>query len=198
MENLLDSFWFNWIILPVLIFLTRIIDVSLGTFRILLLSRGKHNYAPLLGFIEVLIWLLALRQIFNNLNNWLCYIAFAGGFAAGNFVGLWIDSKLGVGYQVIRIITRFDAKMLIQNLTEKGFGLTIVDAEGSKGNVKILFTVIPRKNSGEVRKLIQQYNPNAFYSVEDVRTASEGTFPSRNSLEQHFLLKFLRFQRKGK
>jgi uncharacterized protein YebE (UPF0316 family) len=198
MENILNSTWFTWIVLPLLIFFIRILDVSLGTFRIILISRGKRSYAPLIGFIEILIWLLAIRQIFNNLNNWVCYIAYAGGFAAGNFIGLWLDSKLGIGYQVIRIITRFDSANLINDLKESGLGVTATDAVGNKGVVKIIFTVIPRKSINVVQDLIKKNNPNAFYSIEDVRSASEGIFPGKNTFGQNFFLKALKFERKSK
>jgi uncharacterized protein YebE (UPF0316 family) len=103
LEQLSGSPVFAWVILPLLIFAARICDVTLGTLRIIFVSRGKKLLAPLLGFFEVSIWLLAISQIMQNLNNPVCFLAYAGGFAMGNFVGILIEDKLAMGILVIRI-----------------------------------------------------------------------------------------------
>ena len=189
-----DSDLFNWIILPLLIFLARVVDVSLGTMRIISLSRGLRKIAPVLGFIEILIWLLAIRQIFNHLNNPMCYIGYAGGFATGIFIGMTIEQKLAMGLRVIRVITRKDASKLIDTLRNSGFGVTVTDAAGNTGKVKIIFTVVKRTDINEILARIKQFNPKAFYSIEDVRAASEGIFPNHSSI----FSKFLVFEKKGK
>ena len=195
--SFLDSSFFTWVILPILIFCARIIDVSIGTIRIIFISKGKRILAPMLGFIEVLIWILAIGQIFRNLNNVLCYIAYASGFATGNFVGMYLENKLALGTQLIRIITRFDASELIDRLRSEGFGLTIVNGEGATGPVKVIFTLIRRKEQKQVVEFIQQYNPKAFYSIEDVRMAKEGVFPVRPEQSRSLWYR-LNFSRKGK
>jgi len=189
---------FNWIILPSLIFSIRVVDVSMGTLRIILMSRGKKNWVPFFGFVEIFIWLIAIKQIFHNLNNWMCYIAYAGGFAMGNYVGMWLDDKLALGFQVVRIITRTDASNLISALIKNGYGVTHADGEGATGRVKIIFTLIHRKCLPEVREMIQQFNPRAFYSVEDVRMATEGIFPAKPSSTPGHFWRWLKFERKGK
>lgn len=189
-----DSDLFNWVILPLMIFSARVVDVSLGTMRIISLSRGLRKIAPVLGFIEILIWLMAIRQIFNHLNNPLCYIAYAGGFSTGIFTGMTIEHKLALGYRVVRVITRLDATALAEKLREMGFGLTIVDAEGNTGPVKIIFTIVKRADIKRVTEQIIKFNPKSFYSVEDVRGASEGIFPNQTSL----FSKFGTFEKKGK
>ena len=95
---------YTYLLLPLLIFCARIIDVSIGTLRIIFVSKGKRNIAPLLGFFEVLVWILAISEIMQNLNNWVCYVAYAAGFAAGNYVGMIIEEKLAIGILIIRII----------------------------------------------------------------------------------------------
>jgi uncharacterized protein YebE (UPF0316 family) len=177
-SSFFNSNLFTWFVLPLLIFFARVVDVSFGTLRIVYIAKGRRYIAPMLGFVEVLIWLLAIGQIIKNLNNVACYIAYAGGFATGNFVGIWIENKLALGTQVLRIITSRDALDLITNLKNKGYGITLLDAEGSQGPVKMIFTIIKRKNLTEVIELIRTYNPKAFYSVEDVRMAREGIFPT--------------------
>lgn len=163
----------NWVILPLLIFLARFTDVSLGTLRIMFIARGKKKIAPLLGFFEVLIWLVAISQIMKNLNNVACYIAWAGGFATGNYVGILIEERIAIGLQVVRIITPKPAQALIATLREKGFGVTSLDAHGAIGDVNLLFTIIRRRDLKEISTLILEFDPMAFYSVEDIRSASE-------------------------
>jgi len=163
----------NWVILPLLIFLARFTDVSLGTLRIMFIARGKKKIAPLLGFFEVLIWLVAISQIMKNLNNVACYIAWAGGFATGNYVGILIEERIAIGLQVVRIITPKPAQALIATLREKGFGVTSLDAHGALGDVNLLFTIIRRRDLKEISTLILEFDPMAFYSVEDIRSASE-------------------------
>jgi len=161
-------------------------------------SRGKRRLASCLGFVEVLIWLLAIRQIFNNLNNSLCYLAYAGGFATGSYIGMSLEQKLAIGIQVVRIITRRDATDLIAALKKAGYGVTIVDGEGLTGVVKIIFTVIQRKELATVLGIVNRISPNAFYSVEDVRMAREAVFPLISEKNRRKFWGQLKFEKNGK
>ncbi|MBP6342419.1 MAG: DUF2179 domain-containing protein [Candidatus Omnitrophica bacterium] len=177
-EAFLNSSTFHWVVLPLLIFLARICDVTIGTVRILLLARGRKKAVPLLGFIEVMIWLLAVRQVLLGMDNIVTYIAFAGGFAMGNFIGMRIEERLAVGLEVIRVITRKDATELFEHLKKQGYGVTCLDAQGATGKVNLIFTVVQRCQHDKVISIIKQFNPKAFYSVEDVKSVSEGgVFP---------------------
>ena len=157
----LDQPFFEFILIPLLIFFLRICDVSLDTMRIIFVSKGYKAIAPLIGFFEVLIWVIAISRIFENLDNWYCYIAYAAGFATGNFVGMLLDEKLAIGHELIRIITRVDAVELIDTLRGEGFGVTSVKATGMQGEVGILYVIINRKRLRYVVSLIQKYNPKA-------------------------------------
>ncbi|HYH03608.1 MAG TPA: DUF2179 domain-containing protein [Bacillota bacterium] len=170
---------FSWIVLPLLIFLARICDVTIGTIRIIFVSRGQKIFASLLGFCEVLIWLVAIGQIMKNLNNFACYIAYAGGFALGNYIGIALEAKLAMGVVLVRIITRHDGNELIAYLKEAGYGVTSIDAKGAIGPVHVVYTVIKRTALAEVVEIIHRFNPKAFYSVEDIRTVKEGVFPTK-------------------
>ncbi|MBN2514887.1 MAG: DUF2179 domain-containing protein [Deltaproteobacteria bacterium] len=198
LSTLFDSTTFKWIILPLLIFSARIIDVTLGTIRIIYISRGLKYLAPIFGFFEVLIWLLAIGQIMQNLTNVVYYIAYATGFATGNFVGIYIEERMAVGTVIIRIITQKDASELIQYLRSEGYGVTSIDATGMTGPVKVIFTTIRRQNLEEIIKHIRRFNPKAFFSVEDVRFAKEGVFPPPKKLGSDTLKGLLKWQRKGK
>ena len=165
--------WFSYLILPLLIILARIVDVSFGTVKIIFIARGYNRLAPLLSFFESLVWLLAVTKIFENLNNWVCFVAYAFGFALGNYVGIYIEGKIALGVEIIRVITKKEAHDLIEALKNKGFGVTSVKAEGSQGEVGIIYSIVNRKNIAEIVKTIKQYNPKAFYTIEDIRYVSQ-------------------------
>lgn len=168
---------FKFVVLPAFIFLARVCDVTLDTLRIIYVSRGMKFLAPIIGFFEVLIWLIAITQIFHNLTNPIYYIAYAGGFAMGNFIGIIIEAKMAIGTVVIRIITQKDASKLIDFLKGDGYGVTHTDAQGAMGPVKIIFTIIKRKDIARVLKIIKKFNPHSFYTIEDVRSVRKGVFP---------------------
>ncbi|OGX38376.1 MAG: hypothetical protein A3C36_06255 [Omnitrophica WOR_2 bacterium RIFCSPHIGHO2_02_FULL_52_10] len=180
----LDSQAFHWVVLPLLIFLARVCDVSISTVRIILLSKGSRFLAPVLGFFEILIWLLAVRQIFLNLANPLCFIAYAGGYAIGTYVGILIEERLAIGFEVIRVITKKDAIELIAHLQAKNYGVTSMRARGSTGDVHVIFTIVKRSDALKVLKIIERFNPKAFYTIEDIRSVQEGIFPRKRFIKQ--------------
>ncbi|MBD3272238.1 MAG: DUF2179 domain-containing protein [Elusimicrobia bacterium] len=163
----------NTIIIALAIFFIRITDVSLGTLRIIFVSRGIRIIAALCGFFEVLIWLFAISQIMQNLTNYINYFAYAGGFGMGTFLGISIERALYSRTQLIRIITSRDASELLEALTSKGYGLTSVAAQGSRGPVEIIFSIVDRARIQDIINIINQYNPQAFYTVEDIRYVNE-------------------------
>jgi uncharacterized protein YebE (UPF0316 family) len=175
--NIGESPFFVWIGLPLLVFFARVIDVTLGTLRIIFISRGKKYIAPLLGFVEVFIWIAVVAQIVRGVNDLVTYFAYAAGFAAGNFVGMYIEDRLAIGTQVIRIIVPERAEDLTTNLSAAGYGVTRVDGMGANGPVKLIYTVVKRKDISIVLSLIHQTHPHAFLSIEDVRSTQEGVFP---------------------
>ena len=179
MLDFLSSPAFTWIVLPALIFLARICDVSLGTIRVIFVSRGFRNLAPFLGFFEISIWLFAIGQIMRDINDISIYLAYAAGFATGTYVGIALEGRLSLGTVLVRVITGQDSSGLIAALKEAAYGLTTHAADGAQGPVTIVFTVVKRKDLPRVVGIIREFNPHAFYSVEDVRHASEGVFPAR-------------------
>ena len=180
--SFLDTELFRWVVLPILIFFARMSDVTLGTLRNVFIAKGFKNIVPIIGFFEVLIWLISMRQIMQHLENPLCYIGFAAGFAAGTYVGMFVERRLALGMQVMRIIIHQDSDALIAGLKAENFGVTIIDGHGAVGPVKIIFTIIKRKDIELIRKIIQRFNPNAFYSIEDIRVANQGVFPKKAAI----------------
>jgi len=157
---------------PLFIFLARILDVSLGTLRIMFVSKGMRGKATILGFIEVLIWIVIVAQIFQNLDNWVNYVAFAGGFATGTYIGMFIEERMKMGVQIFRIIVGEESENLALKLNEAHFRVTEIDGKGKYGPVKILFTVAKRKRWRDLAEVVNQHAPEAFYSVEDVKHVS--------------------------
>lgn len=178
--------WYLWVILPLLVFSARVVDVTLGTLRIIFTSRGKRHLAPLLGFVEVFIWVSVIAEITKGAHNIVAYLAYAGGFAAGNYIGMYIEDKLALGMLVVRAIVPDHIQDLTENLHEKGYGVTCVNAQGSLGPVKLVYTVVMRRNLPEVAEIIRLAYPTAFFTVEELRSSERGVFPSSHSSPPFF------------
>ena len=179
---------FAFVIVPILIFLARVCDMSLDTIRVIFMSKGIKYLPAIIGFFEVIIWLVAIGQVMNNLTNAVCYIAYGAGFATGTIVGMAIEEKLSLGLTSVRIITKEDPAELIQFLRSHNYGVTSIDGEGGTGKVTMVFTIIRRQDLQHVVGLIKDFNPNAFYSIEEVKSVAEGVFPEQNS---HGLIRWL-------
>lgn len=194
---LLDgSIAYDYVVLPVLIFLARITDVSIGTIRVILITRGAKRLAPVLGFFEVLIWIIVVSQVMRNLSNPACFIGYAAGFATGNYFGMFLEEKLAIGTLILRVITPKEADDLIAALNQAGFGATSLEANGATGHVHVIFSIIQRGDLHQVLEIIQHYHPKAFYSVEDVRFAREGIFPIRTGSGINSWLSWINRKRK--
>src|SRR5207247_11415173 len=121
--------------LPLLVFVAWLCVVTIGTIRIIFVARGMKVLAPILGFFEVSIWLFAIGQIMQNLTDLSCYLAFAGGFTAGNYLGVRIENKLAIGSVVVRVITPKHVGDLVEGLQAAVYGVTSMDAEVRTGPV---------------------------------------------------------------
>lgn len=176
--------WFTWVIFPCMVFLARVVDVSLGTLRIIFTSRGKRHIAPLLGFVEVFIWVSVIAGITRGAHNVIAYLAYAGGFAAGNYVGMWFEERLAIGNLVIRAILPKERAGLVDDLRGAGYGVTCVDGHGAKGPVKLIYTIVSRKDMPDVINIIHTTYPRAFFTVEELRSLEQGIFPVRQFFRQ--------------
>lgn len=164
---------FSYVLLPILIFFARILDVSINTVRIIYVLGGRKVTSTLLGFFESFIWLMAIRQIFEHLDNWMCYVAYPAGFAAGIFVGMIIEEKIAYGKVIVRIITRKDVQTLLQYLSKEYHRYTYVKAEGPDGLENLVFTVLQREKLEQLLVRLKEILPTAFYTVEKVNRAAE-------------------------
>lgn len=176
LQELLHGDLYNWVVLPLIIAFARILDVTVGTIRVIFVARGLKYLAPILGFVEVIIWLLAIGQIMQQLDNFMSYIGYGAGFAAGNYIGIILVEKMSLGTVVIRIIPKKDTTQLIESLRAANYGVTSMDAEGKTGPVKILFSIVKKKDLSDALHIINLHNPNAFYTIEEVQRVNEGYF----------------------
>lgn len=172
---------YSWVVIPLLIFMARIVDVSLGTLRFIFLAKGYKKLAPVLGFFEVLVWLIAIREVMGNLRNIACFLAYGAGFAMGNYIGLIIEEKLSIGMAMIRVVLRKNHDKLAEFMRRHNYGFTIVKGEGTRERVKILFSIVQRKNLPHIISGISRYNPKAFYTIENIRSVNNGVLPSSTS-----------------
>lgn len=198
MTSFLDSDFFSYVLLPLMIFLARICDVSIGTMRIIFVSKGKKNIAPVLGFFEVLIWITAISKIMQNLDNYVNYIAYAGGFATGNFIGMIIEERLAMGILMIRVFAHEKGPELVSILNGNGYGATVVEAHGAREKVHLIYTIVHRNELDKVIEVINNFNPKAFYTIEDVRSVNEGIFTQRRSGSFFQFTNILKEWRSGK
>lgn len=162
-----------------LIYFSRVTDVTLGTLRIAFISRGEKSLAPLIAFFEMMIWLFAIGTLVQNLSNLAYYIAYAGGFASGVWTGLRIEDRIALGSRMIRTITQEDASDLSDALRVAGWGVTSVRAAGHSGEVNLIFSVIKRADVGQYMAIVERHHPESFSSIEEVRSIRRGVYRGR-------------------
>lgn len=152
---------------PLLVFLFRIVDVSLSTMRILLVVRGKRLVGPLLGFVEVLIWVMVVGVVIRNLGSPWHLIAYAAGFSTGTAVGMWIEGKLALGVSSLEIVCREGGRVVAEGLRGLGFGVTELVGRGRAGDVSLIKTVVRRRHVPRVLEVVETSDPDAFVAVQE-------------------------------
>ena len=173
---------YTYLFFPLLIVFARIADVSLGTLRIILFTKGFKTLAPVIGFFEVFIWILVAKQFISDVGSLhdlasiIAYTAYATGYALGTYVGIALDNKLSLGKVLVRVFLTKDNNSLELDLRKNKFGVTSVDGQGRDGHVKILFIVANRTELDICIDMINTHHPHAFFTIESVQTVSAGYF----------------------
>lgn len=152
--------------IPLLIFVARLADVTLGTVRAILMVAGYKWASAALGFIELMIWGLGVAGLIAYLSNPWALISYAGGFAAGTLAGLWVEDRIALGFRTVQIVTSRRDAPLAGALRQRGFRATSIEGHGRDGPVEIVLLVIPRRKLGELRELIAEVAPQSFVSTE--------------------------------
>ncbi|MHC5108731.1 MAG: DUF2179 domain-containing protein [Planctomycetota bacterium] len=159
----------HWFALPAAIFFARICDVSVGTVRIICVTRGFRSAAVLLAFIEILIWVAALSAVLFKLNRVENLLAFAGGFAAGNAIGMWLEQKLALGTQMVGLVSRNKADEIAQHLRGAGYLITRFCGDGRDGPVGLCLSIVPRRRVTSMISTAREIDPALLATVSDVR-----------------------------
>ena len=163
------------------IFCARVGDVSLGTLRVVMVTQGRRGRAALLGFFEVLIWVFAVSAVLQHLRQIEFAVAYALGFATGNYVGLTVERWAALGHQVVRIFSRCGHE-IAERLRSDGFRVTVFDAQGRDGSVSMLYTETSRRRAPVVADVARQIDPRCYYVVDDIRVASSVDTPPKRSI----------------
>jgi uncharacterized protein YebE (UPF0316 family) len=170
MEAIFSYAWLG----AVLIFLLRVSDMTLDTLRVLVVMRGKKGIAWILGFCQASIFVLAISSVLSHLDNPLNIVGYAAGFATGNVVGMLIEERLAIGHTLVNIVSSFRGSAIAEHLRKEGYAVTEVPARGKDGAVSLLNVSVLRKNVDRVRKIVNEVDPDAFITAEDLRPIRRG------------------------
>lgn len=178
--------WFAVPYGPLLIFAMRVVDVSMGSVRVILMVRGWRKVAAAVGFVEVLVWIVAVGNALQHLTSPYHLVGYAGGFATGTYVGVTIERALALGNVVIRaIIPDQEAGQAARALRDEGYAVTEVDGRGRDGPVDILNVVVGRRNASHVADAIEASTPKSFITVEEIRTSRRGMLRPAGAQRRH-------------
>jgi uncharacterized protein YebE (UPF0316 family) len=168
------------------------------TIRVIYISKGIKYLAPIIAFFEIVIWLLAMEVVMQDLANIANFLAFALGFAMGTYVGLVIEEKLSIGMVILRIVTTDESnEEIVSFMQSENYGITTLDATGSRGSVKMILSLVNRTDVPRITQHIQATNPHAFFSIEDVRYVNQGVFrPKKPNRITGFFHSFIRPRKK--
>ncbi len=164
--------WGYIALVSILIFLARICDVSLGTIRSVCVINGRAKAAWLLGFFEVLVWVVAVSKVIQHVHEAPMYaVAFALGAATGNYLGIMVERHIAFGQQIVRIFTRKGSEMagLMRSL---GYRVTEIDGRGRQGPVELLFIEVKRRQAMDVAEIAREIDPECYFIVDDIRMTS--------------------------
>lgn len=165
------------LILPLLIFLARVTDVSMGVVRTILIMRNRRVAAATLGFFEAIVWVLAVGKVATSLDQPALLLAYALGFAGGNFLGLTIERRLALGNQAVRVFTA-QGREIVRRLQAMGVHAARFPGEGRAGPVDLLLVNTPRRRAQQIVDLVREADPEAFYFIDDIGETSEPPTPS--------------------
>lgn len=171
MENLLSiDVWLS----AGLIFALRVLDMTLDTLRVLVVMRGRKGIAWVLGFMQALIFVLAISSVLKGLDNPLNILGYAAGFATGNVVGILIEGRLAIGHVHLSIVSPRWGSAITERLRSEGYAVTEVPARGRDGTVSLLSCSVLRKHVNQIHKVVNEIDSEAFITAEDVRPVRRG------------------------
>lgn len=159
------------------IFFARIIDVSISTFRTMIMVKKKSFITPILAFCEVFIWFIAARKALNTeINSVMIPICYSLGYATGTYLGGYLSRKFIKNVNTIEVTTRRNNKKLINCLRSRGLGISIIELKNSydKENKDLIKIEVKSKLTSETIKLIKELDDKAFIVVRDTKVVHNG------------------------
>lgn len=164
-------------LLYLIIFCAKIVEVSISTVRLVLINKGERVKGAILGFVEIMIWLVVVSSVLTNIaEDPIKVLIYAAAFSLGNFIGVTIESKIAVGLASIQVVVnQKDGELLAGALRDQEYGVTIIEGKGKDESVKsLLFIQLKRKKIPEAVKVIKQNNPNAYITINDIKSMLGG------------------------
>jgi uncharacterized protein YebE (UPF0316 family) len=165
-----------------LILCLRVVDVSCDTLRVLFTIRGRRSIAGVLGFFQALIWIFAVGSAVRHLDSWMHVLGYATGYALGNVVGITIERAVAYGISTVRIVSRHGGVEIAEALRERGYGVTEFGGQGREGRVEIINSVVHRSHLDEVMQIVDQFDPDAFVTVEEPKVLRGGSLAVRDPM----------------
>lgn len=164
------------ILLYIAIFVAKTIEVTLSTVRVVLNSRGEKIKGAMIGFVEVLIWVIVVSTVLTDIaSDPIKVVVYCIAFSCGNYLGVTLEGKLAIGTACIQAVVTDEAKDdVTAAMRERGFGVTMMQGEGRDGKVSVLLIYMKRKAVEEAMQVIRAVCPKAVITVNDVRSLQQG------------------------
>lgn len=164
---------------PIVIFLLRIVDVTLDTMRVLFMVRGRRIPAGILGFLMALVWIIAVGNAMKHLDSIWHILGYAAGYGTGTMVGITIENFVAFGLIQLRIVSKLGGVEIAEGLRDRGYGATEFSGFGRDGAVEIVQSVVQRAHLDEVLAIVDKFDDTAFVTVEDPQVLRGGSVVSR-------------------
>jgi uncharacterized protein YebE (UPF0316 family) len=162
-----------------LIFAARIVDVSCDTMRVIFAIRGKRGIAAVLGFIQAFVWIYAVGSAVKHLDSIWHVLGYAGGYAAGTFIGVTIERMIAYGVATVRVVSKHAGVEIADALRDHGYGVTEFPGFGRDGTVEILNSVVHRSHLEDVLSIIEKWDAEAFVTVEEPKVLRGGSLATK-------------------
>lgn len=160
------------------IYFAKVSDVTLTTIRMIMVVKGRRIQAAAIGFVEIIIYIMALGKVLEDLSNPINVLMYATGYATGNYLGIYVEEKMALGSIIAQVIAPGNSMKLAEKLREEGFGVTVAEAYGKDGMQHILNIAMQRKNLHKLYKVLDEYDTKTFVTITDARSTRGGYFTS--------------------
>ena len=160
-------------LLYLIIVLVKTFEVALGTLRIKLITKGQRVHGAIVAFIEIVIWLLVVANVLSDMNDPWKILAYALGYAMGNYLGVVVEEWIGLGSTKVEVVLNTKkTKEVVDKIRALGFGVTVIDGEGRDEKRNVLLVIVPRKSVPKIGKILEE--AQAFVTITDIKPVYRG------------------------